>query len=71
MKWTDEALVAAAKTGDAGSFRKLVERHAGHVFQLAYRITGNEQDAEDAVQESFLRAYRQIGRFDGNSSFGT
>jgi RNA polymerase sigma-70 factor (ECF subfamily) len=41
------------------------------VFQLAYRITGNEQDAEDAVQESFLRAYRQIGRFDGNSSFGT
>jgi RNA polymerase sigma factor (sigma-70 family) len=65
------ALVGAAKAGDAAAFRELVERHGGRVFQVAYRITGNEQDAEDAVQETFLRAYRQIGRFDGNSSFGT
>jgi RNA polymerase sigma-70 factor (ECF subfamily) len=71
MEGTDGDLVVAAKAGEAGAFRELVERHGGRVFQLAYRITGNEQDAEDAVQESFLRAYRQLGRFDGNSSFGT
>ncbi|HEY1756250.1 MAG TPA: RNA polymerase sigma factor [Bryobacteraceae bacterium] len=71
MEGTDGALVDKAKAGDAGVFRELVERHSGRVFQLAYRITGNEQDAEDAVQESFLRAYRQIGRFDGKASFGT
>ena len=71
MEGTDGDLVVAAKAGDADAFRELVERHAGRVFQVAYRIAGNEQDAEDAVQESFLRAYRQIGRFDGHSSFGT
>jgi RNA polymerase sigma-70 factor (ECF subfamily) len=71
MEWTDGALVDAARAGDAGAFRELVEIHSAHVFQLAYRITGNEQDAEDTVQESFLRAYKQIRRFDGNSSFGT
>jgi RNA polymerase sigma-70 factor, ECF subfamily len=71
MEGTDGALVVAARAGEAGAFRELVERHGGRVFQLAYRITGNEQDAEDAVQESFLRAYRQLGRFDGKSSFGT
>jgi RNA polymerase sigma-70 factor, ECF subfamily len=71
MEGTDGALVVAAKAGDAGAFRELVERHGGRVFQLAYRITGDEQDAEDAVQETFLRAYRQMRRFDGKSSFGT
>jgi len=41
------------------------------VFRLAFRMTGNEQDAEDLVQETFLRAYRQLARFDGRASFGT
>ncbi len=71
MEGTDGELVVAAKAGDSGAFRELVERHGARVFQVACRITGNEQDAEDAVQESFLRAHRQIGRFDGHSSFGT
>jgi RNA polymerase sigma-70 factor, ECF subfamily len=71
MERTDEALVVAARAGSAGAFRELVEIHSGGVFRLAYRITGNEQDAEDAVQESFLRAYRQIGKFEGSSDFGT
>src|SRR5579863_7258010 len=71
MEGTDGELVVAAKAGEAGAFRELVERHGGRVFQLAYRITGNEQDAEDVVQESFLRAYKQIGRFDRGSGFGT
>jgi RNA polymerase sigma-70 factor (ECF subfamily) len=71
MESTDGELVVKARAGDPGAFRELVERHAGRLFQLAYRITGNEQDAEDAVQESFLRAYRQIGHFKADSSFGT
>jgi RNA polymerase sigma-70 factor (ECF subfamily) len=71
MDWNEGPLVGKARAGDAGAFRELVELHARRAFQVAYRITGNEQDAEDAVQESFLRAFRQIGRFKGESGFGT
>jgi RNA polymerase sigma-70 factor (ECF subfamily) len=48
-----------------------VERHSRSVFRLAYRLTGHEQDAEDVVQETFLRAFRQIRRFEARSSFAT
>src|SRR6201999_3784711 len=41
------------------------------VFRLAFRMTGNEQDAEDVVQEAFLRAYKQLGRFESRANFGT
>lgn len=71
MEWTDEAAVARARTGEADAFRVLVERHSRGVFRLAYRMTGNEQDAEDIVQESFLRAYRQLHTLDGRASFRT
>jgi RNA polymerase sigma-70 factor (ECF subfamily) len=71
MELTDRALVARVRTGNADAFRALVERHSRSLFRLAFRMTGNEQDAEDIVQETFLRAYRQIGRFDERSSFGT
>lgn len=71
MEWTDEAAVAGAKAGDKDAFRVLVERHSRPLFRLAYRMTGNEQDAEDVVQDSFLRAYRQLSRFDERASFGT
>src|ERR1700685_3355964 len=57
--------------GDRDAFRVLVERHATAVFRLAYRMTGNETDAEDMVQETFLRAWREIPRFDGRAAFGT
>jgi RNA polymerase sigma-70 factor (ECF subfamily) len=63
--------LARARHGDPDAFRTLVERHSRRVFQLAFRITGNEQDAEDVVQESFLRAYRQLGRFEARANFGT
>lgn len=63
--------MAAARSGDADAFRVLVERHSRVLFRLAYRMTGNQQDAEDVVQESFLRAYRQLGKFDERASFGT
>jgi RNA polymerase sigma-70 factor (ECF subfamily) len=71
MESTDEAAVARARAGDRDAFRVLVERHSRYLFRLAYRMTGNEEDAEDVVQESFLRAYRQLGKFDQRASFST
>src|SRR3954463_7429839 len=65
------AVLARARQGDSEAFRALVERHSRSVFRLAVRMTGNEQDAEDVVQESFLRAYRQLGRFESRANFGT
>ena len=65
------AVLARARRGDGEAFRALVETHGRSVFRLAFRMTGNEQDAEDVVQESFLRAYRQLGRFESRANFGT
>src|ERR1700745_143037 len=64
-------VLARARQGDSEAFRELVERHSRSVFRLAFRMTGNEQDAEDVVQESFLRAYKQLGRFESRANFGT
>jgi RNA polymerase sigma-70 factor (ECF subfamily) len=71
MELTDAGYVAKARAGDTDAYRVLVERHSRSLFRLAFRMTGNEQDAEDVVQESFLRAYRQLGKFDERASFGT
>jgi RNA polymerase sigma-70 factor (ECF subfamily) len=65
------AALARARQGDSEAFRALVEIHAKAAFGLAYRLTGDERDAEDVVQESFIRAYRQLGRFESRSNFGT
>ena len=71
MEWTDSAAAEEARKGNQHAFRVLVERHSKAVFRLAFRMTGNEQDAEDVVQETFLRAYKQLQRFDGRAAFGT
>ena len=71
MECNDIGLVTRARTGDTDAFRLLVERHSRPLFRLAYRMTGNQQDAEDVVQESFLRAHKQLARFDERASFGT
>ena len=71
MELTDLAVVTKARLGDADAFRALVERHSRPLFRLAFRMTGNQHDAEDVVQESFLRAWRQLGKFDERASFGT
>ena len=71
MELTDAAFVAKARAGDSDAYRVLVERHSRALFRLAFRMTGNESDAEDVVQESFLRAYRQLAKFDDRASFGT
>ena len=71
MEASDLAVVARVKAGDHDAFRHLVERHSRSVFRLAYRLTGHEQDAEDVVQEAFLKAFREIRRFEARSSFAT
>jgi RNA polymerase sigma-70 factor, ECF subfamily len=71
MPHTDAAVVALARDGDSEAFRGLVELHGRAVYRLAHRMTGNAQDAEDVVQETFLRAYRQLGRFEARANFGT
>ena len=71
MELADQAVVDRARSGDSEAFRLLVERHSRALFRLSYRMTGNESDAEDVVQETFLRAYRQLAGFDGRANFGT
>ena len=67
----DATAVARAKGGDQDAFRVLVERHSRSIHRLAYRMTGRIEDAEDVVQETFVRAFRQLKRFEARSNFGT
>src|SRR5438128_11614570 len=68
----DEAvLVSQAREGDLPAFSELVERYEGKVFRLAQHITQNREDAEDVLQETFLKAYAHLPEFAGNSKFYT
>lgn len=71
MEDIDASAIERAKAGDGDAFRLLVERHSRSVFRLAYRMTGNEFDAEEVVQETFLRAYKQLGHYESRASFAT
>jgi RNA polymerase sigma-70 factor (ECF subfamily) len=71
MEDADALAIERAKAGDNDGFRTLVQRHGRSVFRLAYRMTGNEFDAEDVVQETFLRAYKQLDNYESRSSFST
>lgn len=71
MEETDLAAIGRVIAGDSDAFSLLVERHSRSVFRLAYRITGNESDAEEVVQEAFLRAFREIKRYESRASFST
>src|SRR5438874_10909038 len=71
MQLDDAAAVAKARDGDQEAFRVLVDRHSRSIYRLAFRMTGRQEDAEDVVQETFVRAYRQLGRFEARSNFGT
>jgi len=71
VKDDESALVAAAKSGDISAFETLVGRYERKIFRLAQNITQNREDAEDAMQESFLKAYEHLGEFQGNSRFYT
>lgn len=69
MEDSDDDAVRRVREGDIDGFRALVERHSHALFRLAYRMTGNEHDAEDVVQETFLRAFRHLNRFKTEASF--
>lgn len=71
MPEADAVAVARARAGDADAFRTLVDRHSRSLFRLAFRITGSEHDAEDVVQETFLRAYRRLHEFEERANVGT
>jgi RNA polymerase sigma-70 factor, ECF subfamily len=69
---TDESvLVDAARKGDIGAFESLVKRYDRNVFRIAQHITQNREDAEDVVQDAFLKAYQNLGQFQGQSKFYT
>ena len=67
----DAELVASAKNGDARAMEQLYRRHGRAIYAYALRATGAPVQAEDLVQETFVRAYRSIGKFDGRSRFST
>src|SRR5437588_388898 len=71
MELNDAAVVAQVLTGDREAFRVLVERHSRNLFKAVYRMTVNQEDADEIVQETFLRAYKNLGRFQERSSFYT
>jgi len=71
MEMTDASAVSRAVGGDSDAFRLLVERHSRTIFRVAYRMTGNEHDADDVVQETFLRVYRQLEGFESRANFTT
>ena len=68
---SDAELAAASGKGDSAAFGELVSRHQDRAFNLAFRLTGSHEDAADAVQEAFLKAYRGIQSFRRQSSFYT
>jgi RNA polymerase sigma-70 factor (ECF subfamily) len=68
---SDAIAIERTLAGDRDAFRVLVERHSRNVFRLAYRMTGNQHDAEEVVQEAFLRAYQKLGQFAARANFGT
>jgi RNA polymerase sigma-70 factor, ECF subfamily len=67
----DEVLVAAAKLGDHPAFAELWTRHSHTAFKMACRIMGNRDDAEDVIQDAWMKAYVHLNTFDGRSKFST
>src|SRR5438067_3939142 len=65
------ALVDAARQGDVGAFEQLIKRYDRNVFRIAQHITQNREDAEDVVQDAFLKAYNNLAQFQGQSKFYT
>src|SRR6202012_3289963 len=67
----DHALIRRVLAGDKDAYGLLVARHSQSVFRVAFRITENEADADEVVQEAFLRGYRNLEGFDARSNFST
>ncbi len=67
----ESALVARARDGDVAAFNELVNRYSRKIYRLAKHITQNDEDAEDVLQETFLKAFEHLGDFQGQSKFYT
>jgi RNA polymerase sigma-70 factor (ECF subfamily) len=71
MQEGDRTAVALARDGDSDAFRSLVERHSRYLFVVAQRLTGSAADAEDVVQDAWLKAHRQLAGFEERSNVRT
>jgi RNA polymerase sigma-70 factor, ECF subfamily len=71
VRAADLELAKRCRNGDPGAFEDLYRQHAGRLFNLAVRMAGSAQEAEDLLQEMFLHAYKKLGSFRGDSSLGT
>lgn len=71
MQVDDGTAIAQAVAGDEEAFRQIVDRHSRAIYHLAFRMTGRREDAEDVVQDTFIRAFRQLGAFEARSSVST
>ena len=67
----EQGWVEAARAGDRQAFNRLVESYSRPIYNLTYRMLGNAEEAEDAAQETFLRAYARLGQYDTNHKFST
>lgn len=68
---SESDLVRGLKAGDAAAYRELLEQHSANVYGVAYKLLGDEQEAEDVLQETFLSAFEAIGGFEGRSRLST
>ena len=71
MEGNDHAIVRAVLAGDKDAYGALVAHHSQNVFRVAFRITGDEADADEVVQEAFLRGYQRLESFESRAEFGT
>jgi len=67
----EKELIARMKAGDFEAFTELLDAHKDKIYALVHRLAGNKENAEDIIQETFLKAIDNIGQFRGDSSFGT
>jgi RNA polymerase sigma-70 factor (ECF subfamily) len=71
MHQSDPGAVARARDGDIEAFRSLVEEHSSYLFGVVYRLTRNPEDARDVVQDTWLKAHAQLGRFEARAEVRT
>ncbi|MFB0562679.1 MAG: RNA polymerase sigma factor [Candidatus Lokiarchaeia archaeon] len=71
MSVSDEILVKTSQKGDYPSFEEIVKRYEKKIYNLAYRIMGNKEDASDVLQETFLQAFKKLASFKGKAKFST
>lgn len=71
MTDTEKIWLEKSRDGDVESFERLIGKHQEKIYNIAYRIMGNQEDAKDAAQEALIKIYKNIGRFRGDSGFST